>query len=90
MNGRASVVGPGRRTLPRDQLGGLRPQRQLARRPYASAPAVSTWLDAGVPSTQVAEWVGHSLAVLHQLCAKWLSGQDELARRRIEATLRES
>ena len=37
----------------------------LARRPYdLRHAAVSTWLNAGVPSTKVAEWAGHSLAVL--------------------------
>jgi integrase len=51
--------------------------------------AVSTWLNAGVPPTQVAEWAGHSVAVLLQIYAKCLAGQEELARKRIEATLRE-
>jgi hypothetical protein len=37
----------------------------LAGRPYdLQHAAVSTWLNAGAPSTQVAEWAGHSLAVL--------------------------
>ena len=49
--------------------------------------AVSTWLNAGVPSTQVAEWAGHSLAVLLQIYAKCLVGQEEAARRRIDAVL---
>jgi integrase len=63
----------------------------LARRPYdLRHAAVSTWLNAGVPSTQVAEWAGHSVGVLHQIYAKCLAGQDELARKRIEATLREN
>jgi integrase len=61
----------------------------LARRPYdLRHAAVSTWLNAGVPPTQVAEWAGHSVAVLLQIYAKCLSGQEELARKRIEATLR--
>jgi len=39
----------------------------LARRPYdLRHAAVWTWLNAGVPSTQVAEWAGHSVTVLHQ------------------------
>jgi len=63
----------------------------LARRPYdLRHAAVSTWLNAGVPPTQVAEWAGHSVAVLLQIYAKCLSGQEELARKRIEATLRET
>ncbi len=41
---------------------------------------VFTWLAAGVPSTQVAEWAGHSVAVLHQIYAKVIAGQGTLAR----------
>lgn len=63
----------------------------LARRPYdLRHAAVSTWLNAGVPPTQVAEWAGHSVAVLLQTYAKCLAGQEELARKRIEATLHET
>jgi integrase len=63
----------------------------LARRPYdLRHAAVSTWLNAGVPATQVAEWAGHSVAVLLQIYAKCLAGQYELARKRIEATLHEA
>ena len=37
----------------------------LARRPYDLRHAtLSTWLNAGVPPTQVAEWAGHSVMVL--------------------------
>ncbi|MBN9112896.1 MAG: tyrosine-type recombinase/integrase [Pseudonocardia sp.] len=63
----------------------------LARRPYdLRHAAVSTWLNAGVPSTQVAEWAGHSVAVLHHIYAKCIVGQDELSRRRIAAALDEA
>lgn len=63
----------------------------LARRPYdLRHAAVSTWLNAGVPSTQVAEWAGHGVGVLHQIYAKCIVGQDELARGRIDASLRET
>ncbi|PKK12945.1 MAG: hypothetical protein BUE48_021485 [Thermomonospora sp. CIF 1] len=49
--------------------------------------AVSTWLSAGVPPAQVAEWAGHSVAVLLKLYAKCIAGQEEDAKRRIaEAT----
>ena len=41
----------------------------------------------GVPSTQVAEWAGHSVAVLLQIYAKCLAGQEDAARRRIAAAL---
>lgn len=60
----------------------------LARRPYdLRHAAVSLWLNAGVPATQVAEWAGHSVNVLLRVYAKCLDGQDAAARRRIEAAL---
>ena len=60
----------------------------LARRPYdLRQAAVSTWLNAGVPATQVAEWAGHSVHVLLKVYAKCVLGQDEAARQRVEATL---
>jgi integrase len=60
----------------------------LARRPYdLRHAAVSTWLNAGVPATQVAEWAGHGVAVLLRTYAKCIVGQDEAARRRIGEAL---
>lgn len=60
----------------------------LGRRPDDLRHAcVSTWLGSGVPSTQVAEWAGHSVAVLHQIYAKVIAGQESSARRRIELAL---
>jgi integrase len=60
----------------------------LAARPYdLRHAAVSTWLNAGVPATQVAEWAGHSVHVLLRVYAKCIVGQDESARRRIETAL---
>jgi integrase len=60
----------------------------LAQTPYALRHAcVSTWLNAGVPVTQVAEWAGHSVEVLLKVYAKTLDGQDELARRRVMEAL---
>jgi hypothetical protein len=60
----------------------------LARRPYdLRHAAVSTWLNAGVPATQVPEWAGHSVHVLLKVYAKCIDGQDEAARRRIECAL---
>jgi integrase len=48
----------------------------LARRPYELRhAAVSTWLNAGVPAPQVAEWAGHSVNVLLRVYAKCISGQ---------------
>lgn len=56
----------------------------LAATPYALRHAcVSTWLSAGVPVTQVAEWAGHSVEVLLKVYAKTIEGQDDLARRRV-------
>jgi integrase len=60
----------------------------LARRPYDLRHAcVSTWLAAGVPSTQCAEWAGHSVAVLHQVYAKVIAGLESAAHHRIEQAL---
>lgn len=57
----------------------------LARRPYDLRHAcVSTWLAAGVPSSQCAEWAGHSVAVLHTIYAKVLAGLEAAAHQRIE------
>ncbi|MEU9872223.1 tyrosine-type recombinase/integrase [Actinomadura sp. NPDC048021] len=61
----------------------------LAARPYDLRHAcVSTWLNAGVPAPQVAEWAGHSVEVLLRVYAKCIVGQDEAARRRISDALR--
>ncbi|MEV5718474.1 integrase [Amycolatopsis mediterranei] len=60
----------------------------LAKRPYDLRHAcVSTWLAAGVPSTQCAEWAGHSVAVLHQIYAKVIAGLESAAHQRIERAL---
>ncbi|WP_030452042.1 tyrosine-type recombinase/integrase [Herbidospora cretacea] len=60
----------------------------LAKRPYDLRHAcVSTWLNAGVPATQVAQWAGHSVEVLLRIYAKCVTGQDAVARQRIEAAL---
>jgi integrase len=60
----------------------------LARRPYDLRHAcLSTWLNAGVPAAQVAEWAGHSINVLLRVYAKCIDGQDEAAKARIEAAL---
>jgi len=50
--------------------------------------AVSTWLNAGVPAPQVADWAGHSVDVLLRVYAKCIAGQYELAKRRISEALR--
>ena len=61
----------------------------LARRPYDPRHAcVSTWLNGGVPATQVAKWAGHGVDVLLRIHASCLEGQDEIAKRRITEALR--
>jgi integrase len=63
-------------------------QSPLAKRVYDLRHAcVSTWLNAGVPATQVAEWAGHSVEVLLRIYAKCIVGQDETAKRRIAHAL---
>jgi integrase len=63
----------------------------LARRPYDLRHAcLPTWLNGGVYPTQVAEWAGHSVDVLLRIYAKCIVGQDELAKRRISESLRQS
>lgn len=60
----------------------------LAQRPYDLRHAcLSTWLNAGVPATQVAAWAGHSVMVLLRVYAQCLDGQDETAMRHIDAAL---
>jgi integrase len=58
--------------------------------PYALRhAAVSTWLGAGVPAPQVAEWAGHTVDVLLRVYAKCIHGQDGEAMRRVwDATRR--
>ena len=71
--------------------GGCRTPQQ--RSPLAKVPyhlrhaAVSTWLNAGVPAPQVAEWAGHSVHVLMRVYAKCIYGQEESSRHRIEVAL---
>ena len=45
--------------------------------------AVSTWLNGGVPATQVAEWAGHSIEILLRIYAKCLDGEQATMRRRV-------
>jgi integrase len=60
----------------------------LARRPYdLRHAAVSTWLNGGVEPTRVAEWAGHSVAVLLRVYAKCIAGQEVTAQHRVERAL---
>ncbi|MET8961340.1 site-specific integrase [Streptomyces sp. NPDC004074] len=62
----------------------------LASRPYdLRHSALSTWLNAGVDPTEVAERAGNSVEVLLTRYAKCLDGRQEVANRRIEDLLRE-
>jgi hypothetical protein len=48
---------------------------------------VSSWLNAGVPPTEVAERAGHSVAVLLSTYAKCLDGQRDTYNARIQDLL---
>lgn len=61
----------------------------LAKRPYdLRHAAVSTWIKAGVEITRVADWAGHSVAVLMHVYAKFIDGGEQAARARVENALR--
>jgi integrase len=60
----------------------------LAGRPYdLRHAAVSLWLNAGVPATEVAERAGHSVQVLLRVYAKCLDDGETVANKRIDAAL---
>lgn len=60
----------------------------LARTPYdLRHAAVSTWLNGGVPPTEVAEWAGHSVEILLKIYAKRLDGGQEQLRQRVQRAL---
>jgi integrase len=60
----------------------------LARRPHdLRHAAVSLWLDAGVPATEVSRRAGHSVAVLLKIYAHCIDGQASAANTRIDASL---
>ncbi|MFI2299125.1 tyrosine-type recombinase/integrase [Actinacidiphila glaucinigra] len=62
----------------------------LARRPYdLRHSALSTWLNAGVDATEVAERAGNSVEVLLSRYAKCIDGRQEVANRKIEELFRE-
>jgi integrase len=57
----------------------------LAARPYdLRHAAVSLWLNAGVPATEVADRAGHSVDVLLKRYAKCIDGAEATVNRRIE------
>lgn len=60
----------------------------LVGRPYdLRHAAVSTWLNAGIDPTEVAEWAGHSVEVLLQVYAKCLDGQDRVSKAKVQRAL---
>ena len=60
----------------------------LAARPYdLRYAAASLWLNSGVPATEVARRLGHSVAVLLKVYANCIDGQDDQINARIEGAL---
>ena len=60
----------------------------LAARPYdLRHAAVSLWLNAGVPATEVAERAGHGVDVLLRVYASCIAGGEAVANTRIDAAL---
>ncbi|WP_163547720.1 tyrosine-type recombinase/integrase, partial [Candidatus Frankia nodulisporulans] len=60
----------------------------LAATPYdLRHAAVSTWLNAGIPATEVAEWAGHSVDILLRIYAKCLDGGGAVMRARVDDAL---
>jgi integrase len=60
----------------------------LANRPYALRhAAVSLWLNAGVPATEVAQRAGHSVDVLLRVYAGCIDGGEPASNQRIETAL---
>ncbi|ASU77507.1 hypothetical protein CDG81_03370 [Actinopolyspora erythraea] len=47
----------------------------------------STWLNGGVAPTTVAKWAGHSVAVLLDVYAACLDGEEIRARAQVESAL---
>ena len=63
----------------------------LANRPYALRhAAVSLWLNAGVPATEVADRAGHSVEVLLRVYAGCIDGGEVAANHRIDQALHDS
>ena len=86
----AAGLGPVFHKARADAFTGAETASLLARRPYdLRHAAVSTWLNAGVPAPQVAEWAGNSVNVLLRVYASCIDGQEDAARRRIEDAQRE-
>ena len=60
----------------------------LAETPYdLRHAAVSTWLNAGVPATDVANWAGQSVEILLKIYAKCLDRSLHILRQRVDTGL---
>jgi integrase len=71
-----------------DALTERQPASPLAARPYdLRHAAVSTWLNAGVPPTQVAEWAGHAVVVVLKIYAKCIDGDTARFQAKIDMAL---
>jgi integrase len=74
----------------RTALTDVEAQSPLAKRPYDLRHAcLSTWLNARVDPTQVADWAGNSVAVLLRVYPQCIAGREDVARQRIEDALPE-
>jgi integrase len=61
----------------------------LAKKPYdLRHAAISTWLNATGDPVRVAEWAGHSTAVLLKVYAKCLDGGERNAREQVARRLK--
>ncbi|WP_063820897.1 tyrosine-type recombinase/integrase [Parafrankia elaeagni] len=92
LRGRPSAGQPLHGTVAADAGGGTDTGSEaaspLARRPYdLRHAAVSLWLNAGVPATEVARRAGHSVDVLLRVYANCVDGQDQFVNDRITDAL---
>ena len=79
---------PSSAPLQQEQLANLQvSESPESWRPDSGRSQVLTCLNGGVAPAQVAEWAGHSVAVLLRVYAKCIDGHDTIAKRRIEEAL---
>jgi integrase len=83
-----SVYGPVWHKARAKALSKAQAATKLAARPYdLRHAAVSLWLNAGVPATEVADRAGHSVHVLLKVYAKCIDGQEAAVNGRIMKAL---
>lgn len=89
----AKPAQPGRRVLESDGWSGGPAQRRtdlfwrICRSQAKDEISGTRRLNAGVPAVYVAEWAGHSVAVLQRIYAHCLDGQDDHWFKRMDAAL---